>query len=279
MVGCGGGGSAPALLELIVSPNAFDARVNDSVPLSASGVYDNNTQKLITRDVAWNTSDATVATVSENGQFTALAPGRVEITATSDTLVSNVLTVNVDPVPSLPSSQYMPLAINNQWSYTGTQVTTQGVSTAQLTTTLRVLVSQQVVVAESVWYELLAKGSDDASPNLLYWRHDPEGLVRYDPAGTVPVMFVPADPTVGMTWADPEEPRITFEVESTTAYVQVPAGNYENCVKIVETVTGVDFVDVTMTWYKPGLGLVWTQYWADGVLQTEQKLTRFDPGI
>lgn len=278
ILGCGGGGDPSPLTSITVSPDTFTARVGDQVYFTASGKYADNTERYVTRQVAWNSSAPGTATVSNLGLFSALTPGPVNISASLAGINSNVANVTVVPVPALPSASYMPLALNNQWSYTGTAVTTGIANTAQ-TTTLTVLVSGQVVRDGTVWYELIARGTTGAAPNHVYWRHDPEGLVRWDVNGTVPVKFLDAHPQVGMTWADPEDPAITFEVVSTTEQVIVPAGTYDNCVRVVETDTYWDPPDYKHAWYKAGVGLVQTRHYAGKDLVSEQRLKRVDWGL
>lgn len=71
-----------AVGSVIVTPATSRLVVGASADLGVS-VVDAAGQPLAGRDVAWSTSDASVASVDANGRVTALAPGAAIITATS----------------------------------------------------------------------------------------------------------------------------------------------------------------------------------------------------
>ncbi len=69
--------------------------------LTATGTYSDNSKQDFTSQVVWQSSDATIATVSSAGLLTALKPGNVVITATSGS-ISGTLFVAVS-APTLTS--------------------------------------------------------------------------------------------------------------------------------------------------------------------------------
>jgi len=71
--------------------------VYSNATLTATGTYDNGATTVVTDDVEWTTSDATVATVSSTGTLTPVAAGTTTITATyEDPLTSDSVTGTYD---------------------------------------------------------------------------------------------------------------------------------------------------------------------------------------
>jgi uncharacterized protein YjdB len=107
-----------------------------SEQLSAQGNYTNNTALAITSQVTWQSSDTTVASVSNSGLLTSIKAGTVVVTASmnsvsgnaSVTVTSSVLTaINVGtPSPSLASGGTEQLTATGVYSDNSTQsLTTQ----------------------------------------------------------------------------------------------------------------------------------------------------------
>jgi uncharacterized protein YjdB len=102
-----------------------------SEQLSAQGSYTDSSTQTLTSQVAWKSSDTSIATVSSNGILTALKAGTVSITATmgsvtanaSVTVTSPVLTsINVGtPSPSLASGGTEQLTATGVYSDASTQ--------------------------------------------------------------------------------------------------------------------------------------------------------------
>jgi uncharacterized protein YjdB len=102
-----------AALSSILVLDAGPLAAGSSEQLAAQGNYTNNTAQAITSQVTWQSSDTTVATVSNSGLLTSIKAGTVTVTATmnsvsgnaSVTVTSSVLTaINVGvSSPSLPS--------------------------------------------------------------------------------------------------------------------------------------------------------------------------------
>ncbi len=90
--------------SVVVTPDTATLVVGKSVTLTAK-TYDAASNELSGRTVTWSGSNDDVATVSSSGKVTALAPGSVTITATSEgksdnatiTVIAPVSTVTVSP--------------------------------------------------------------------------------------------------------------------------------------------------------------------------------------
>ncbi|HEY2467369.1 MAG TPA: Ig-like domain-containing protein [Terracidiphilus sp.] len=91
--------------------------------LTATGVYSDNSTQLLTSQVAWSSSDTTVASVSASGVLTGVKAGSVTVTATLGT-ISGIGSVSVS-APALSSVTIFPAAFsiasgqNKQLSATG----------------------------------------------------------------------------------------------------------------------------------------------------------------
>jgi len=118
---CGGGGGdvtgppdppppppPPAVGSVDLDPSAVNLAINQTSQLTAT-VRDAAGAALTGRTIAWATADAAVATVAASGMVTAVAPGEVQVTATSEGKVGtavvtvsdeSVATVQVTPDPA-----------------------------------------------------------------------------------------------------------------------------------------------------------------------------------
>lgn len=117
---CGGGGDVtgppdpppppppPAVGSVELTPSTFNLAVGQTSQLTAA-VRAANGSALTDRTVTWTSGDAAIATVGESGLVTAMAPGEVQVTATSEgktgsaaVTVSDesVATVEVTPSPA-----------------------------------------------------------------------------------------------------------------------------------------------------------------------------------
>jgi len=275
LCGCEGGGSGPGGLKtvsLTISPVALEARAGDEVSVGATATFEDGSEGDVSRQAQWTSSKPTVAEVV-GGVLVARGAGSAQITASLDGVDSNAMAVQVAAAPVLPTAPYMPLTAGNWWEYTGTHVHSSVSAAAEPDITMTLTVSRQAIIGGHVFHELLAKGSEPEEPPAYnYWRHDPEGLVRDDPAGTVPVRFLDASLTVGTSWADPEDPKRVFQISSTTEHAEVPAGEYDGCVLVEETDNYYDPPHRQLVWYKSGVGMVLSRFYVGDELSIEHNL-------
>jgi uncharacterized protein YjdB len=89
--------------SVVVTPDTATLVVGKSVTLTAK-TYDAASNELSGRNIAWTGSNDDVATVSSSGKVTALAPGSVTITATSEGKSDNATITVIAPVSSVTVS-------------------------------------------------------------------------------------------------------------------------------------------------------------------------------
>ncbi|MGA9587107.1 MAG: Ig-like domain-containing protein [Terracidiphilus sp.] len=121
-----------AALSTIRVLDATSLAAGSSEQLAAQGNYTDSASQAITSQVTWQSSDTTVASVSNSGLLTSIKAGTVTITATmnsvsgtaSITVTSSVLTaINVSvPFPSLSSGATEQLAATGLYSDNTTQL-------------------------------------------------------------------------------------------------------------------------------------------------------------
>src|SRR5262249_49652138 len=106
LAGCSGGGSTPPqkkLATIQISPRNSTVGVGSKLQFSASGMYDDGSSGDITSSVQWTSSDATLASISNGGNATAVSVGRPKITASlgsvSDTTQLFVINGTANNVP------------------------------------------------------------------------------------------------------------------------------------------------------------------------------------
>ncbi len=113
LTGCGskGAGSGltdetnPTLETLTVSGSASTVAVPSTLQLSAMGNYSDDSQKSLSSQVTWQSSDTTIATISASGMLTAVKPGSVTVTATMGTVSgTKPITVTAAPLTSIAVS-------------------------------------------------------------------------------------------------------------------------------------------------------------------------------
>jgi hypothetical protein len=91
-------GAAPKLVAVDISSSRNEFIANEKVLVRAKGRYSDHSEKVLSTSVAWETSDRTIASISEKGQLETLRPGRVQVVARSGHLRSKPLTIVVrDP--------------------------------------------------------------------------------------------------------------------------------------------------------------------------------------
>jgi len=93
----------------VTAPNASVAS-GATEQLTATGVYSDNSTQVLTSQVTWQSSDPTIAAVSESGMLTGLKAGNVTVTATLNSL-SGTADVAVSG-PSLASITVSPVVFS-----------------------------------------------------------------------------------------------------------------------------------------------------------------------
>jgi hypothetical protein len=91
----------PPVARVSVTPESATLEAGESTQLTAT-LRDAEGNELTDRDVAWATSDADVATVSEAGLVTAVAAGTADIAATSEGVSDAATIVVTEPEPPPP---------------------------------------------------------------------------------------------------------------------------------------------------------------------------------
>ncbi len=251
----------PAIVSIDITDD-FTAHPGDVVDFHALGEQETSGWRwLYNEDLIWESSNPLVGTIDSLGEFTATGLGTTEVTGTYEDLPPDFALVTVEPTGPQPTADYYPLDLGYWWEYTGSEVEPGGVRPQQ-EITLTVTCLRQVVGAGETWHELRVQYSDpQQTPRYMYFQHDGEGLHElYADDSTLPKLKDPIQ--VGTYWEDPQDPQHTFEIESVTDTVDdVPAGPFENCVRVREE--GVDQYGeyFVFTWFKAGVGVVKSKLW------------------
>jgi len=227
--------------------------------------------------VTWSSSDPSVGAVTFQGMFVAVGEGVCQISAGYRNLPPATTEVTVAAPGLLPTADWYPLGFGYRWTYTGTQVNPGQVGPAQ-EITLTILITKQVVREGLVWWELTISGSDPgAPPRYMYIRHDEDGMVEWLSDGE-PVYRL-KDPLIeGHNWLDPNSAEHRFTIESTTDAVVVPAGSFDNCIRLREHEGRGDPPFDVVAWFAQGVGIVKEQTWVEDQMIEEQELVSVEFG-
>ena len=87
--------AAPKLVAVDISSSSNELITNEKILVRAKGRYSDNSEKFLSTSVDWETSDRTIAAISDKGQLETLRPGRVQVLARSGHLRSKPLTIVV----------------------------------------------------------------------------------------------------------------------------------------------------------------------------------------
>jgi uncharacterized protein YjdB len=88
---------APTLTSIAVAPPNASLEVGATLQFSAIGTYDDGSTQIITSQVMWSSSAATVATIASGGLATGAAPGTTTIEASLSGLSGTaILTVDAE---------------------------------------------------------------------------------------------------------------------------------------------------------------------------------------
>ncbi|HKQ70542.1 MAG TPA: Ig-like domain-containing protein [Polyangiaceae bacterium] len=94
--------TSPALNQVVVTPIAPSRPTGQQVQFTATAIFDNGTQRNVTGQAMWASSNTAVATVGNNGQVTTTGAGSSVITATfNGTSGTSTLTVTAATVVSI----------------------------------------------------------------------------------------------------------------------------------------------------------------------------------
>jgi len=250
----------PAIVSINITDD-FTAHVGDVVDFYVWGEQEGGELRwLYNEDLTWESSDPLVGTIDSLGEFTATGLGTTVVTGTYEDLPPDSALVTVVELGPQPTADYYPLDLGYWWEYTGSEVGPDGVRPQQ-EITLTATCLRQVVGIGQVWYELRIQYSDpQQAPRYMYFQHDGEGLRElYADDSTVYKLKAPVE--VATQWDDPLDPQHSFEIESVTETVDVPAGVFEDCVKVREhnVAQGGDEWDI-FTWFKAEVGVVKSEY-------------------
>ena len=126
------------LTSIAVSPSKPQIAKDTTQQFTATGSFNDNTQKALTSQVTWGSSNTSIATINNSpglqGLATGLIPGTVTITATSGSITGsaqlNVSNANLVSIAVTPANQTVNLASLHQLTATGTfdDSTTQNIS-------------------------------------------------------------------------------------------------------------------------------------------------------
>ncbi len=259
LTGCGGGPSGPPpIVSLSIWPEDFTAHVDDLIRFMAFGEDTAGQSRLITQGVTWESSDPDVGEIDDAGDFAARASGTTQVAATYQNLPPQTTEVTVVASGAQPTAAYFPLGIGHWWEYTGSEVGPGAIRTQQEDVTLTVSCVQQDVILAETWYRLDVDYTEGRG--YLFYQHDEEGLREWR-GGEFPIHLLKQPLIAGQVWLDPLDPEHYFAIESVTETVEVPAGTFNNCVRVREHVVTTeqgeyDIVD----WYAVNVGRVKSKY-------------------
>lgn len=87
------------LTSITISSQTSSVAVGGAIQFTATGTYSDSTTQDISASVSWESSSASVGTISAGGLFTAVAVGTTSISATKDSITSNSISITVSATP------------------------------------------------------------------------------------------------------------------------------------------------------------------------------------
>ncbi len=124
----------PTLTTITVTPPTPSITQGTTLQMTGTGTFNDGSIKTLTGNVFWTTSSSTVATVSNSGLVSALAPGTATITASSANISgSTTITVSVANLVSItiaPTNPSIKQGSTQQFTATGS---IQGGGTVDIT--------------------------------------------------------------------------------------------------------------------------------------------------
>jgi len=202
----------------------------------------------------------------------------------------------------LPASKYFPLAQGNQWYYRVTDYTVDSsgvvaaigahrplllgsrlLGMARVTTAqdgpgesvLTVSITGTKPIDDIAWFE--ASTLQTGLPTeLIYFRHDANGLLARAGAEYDPYYMVRAPIEVGNSWVLPFDENDVLEITNVDETITVEAGTFTDCLQIQESGTWDGKPYRGLAWFAPDVGLVRTEDYFDGGLAVESELTSYN---
>ena len=167
-------------------------------------------------------------------------------------------------------SDWVPLTVNNWWlTYTaGSFVNTNGDTVATWTGTFDTRITDVVqhtggfsVYKERVWTNITTLTPDTtynyADTLYSYFQRTDEELRCYDDTVTTEYdIWLKYPVTLGETWMKSDSSQAELEVTSLSTTVTVPAGTFDNCIVVRETLQVGSSTSVTNHYYHRGVGQV-----------------------
>ncbi len=123
-VSTGASPSAPTLTSLSVTPTSSHLAAGTTVQLMVTGTYSDGSTQNLSSTATWTSQSTSIATVSNTGLVTAVAPGMANITAQvgsiSGSSVINVSSATLVSVAISPSGATFAAGFTQQFTLTGT---------------------------------------------------------------------------------------------------------------------------------------------------------------
>lgn len=146
MVGCKGFFVNPNLTTVTVGPATPSIQQGGTFQMTATGTFDDGSQKTLTGNVLWSSSDSTIATVSNSGVVSGVSAGSATITATSGTVSgSTSVTITLANLVSIAISPTNPSISNGSTQQFKATGTVQGGSTVDISNSVTWLSSVTTV--------------------------------------------------------------------------------------------------------------------------------------
>ena len=99
---------APRLVALNISSSRNELFTNEKIFVRAKGRYSDNSEKVLSDAVDWQTSDRTIASINDEGELKTLRPGRVDIQARAGHLQSKPLSIVIKETQPSPPPEAKP---------------------------------------------------------------------------------------------------------------------------------------------------------------------------
>ncbi|MDT8383490.1 MAG: Ig-like domain-containing protein [Gammaproteobacteria bacterium] len=138
-----GGSSSPtslpsSLTRIDITPSQPSLAKGTALSLTATGIYSDNTTRVLNGEVSWQSSDTTIATIDDSGKIAAVDAGTVTIDASLgsvsaqielDVKAAELIQLLITPeAPVLPQGTTLDLSARGLYSDGSNQVLTQQVS-------------------------------------------------------------------------------------------------------------------------------------------------------